>query len=232
MRTVGLFLEPLPVRIAFQQHAHTGDRNTDGIFPRAPLTRSEYVAAVQSLSQRALANAMSWGKLLEHLGISGTDVLPDHPLFDCVVSYHDMRPTAGGAWRQLDLMDGGTVEPQLVWSEGAKFKLMIEFMALSDDALVMRLEYDDTCYEGVDHVAAVGRLILRAFDAVISPVDSGSHDSNHVRSEQSFAEAREEMMKIWRKEESAAFVPGQCDYQLVDDVGDLFQRPLGSIDCA
>ena len=95
-RTVRLFLEPLPVRIAFQQDAG----NPACTLPRLPLGCSDYVAAVQSLSQRALANAMPWGRLIEHLGISGEEVLPKHPLFDCVVSFRDMLPTGsstGGA---------------------------------------------------------------------------------------------------------------------------------------
>jgi hypothetical protein len=33
-------------------------------------------------------------------------------------------------------------EPSLIWAEGAKFKLMCEFMALPNGKAVLRLEYD------------------------------------------------------------------------------------------
>lgn len=231
MRTVGLFLEPLPVRIAFRQDADADAGDPDGLFPAAPATCREYIAVTQSLSQRALANAMPWARLLEHLGVRGEAVLPDHPLFDCVVSFHDMRPavsSTGGAWDQLDL-GVAAVEPQLVWSEGSKFKLMVEFMALSDDSLVMRLEYDDTCYEGADHIAAVRRLILRALDAITDAADNSSHDDSQSKSPGSFRNTRKQIMQTWMAEEATAFAPVDRAGDFVDDIGSLFRRPLGDI---
>jgi hypothetical protein len=53
-----------------------------------------------------------------------------------MVTMHDFRQA-----NDLNMRVPG-FEPSLIWSEGAKFKLMCEFMALPNGKAVLRLEYD------------------------------------------------------------------------------------------
>ncbi|KAK1767605.1 putative nonribosomal peptide synthase [Phialemonium atrogriseum] len=221
MQTVGLFLEPLPIRIAFCDSV--GDQG-GGAISTWPVSCSEYVGAVQSLAQRALSHAIPWRRLLGHLGIKPDELLPDHPLFDCVVSFHDMCSTeqsGSGAWNQLTVGPG--VQPQLVWSEGSKFKLMVEFTAISEATLILRLEYDDSCYEGAAHIAAVRRMILRVLEAAIT---AGGGD------ERSFEDLREDMKREWQVEEASGFVTeSSCgdEARFVAGTDGLFQASLANL---
>ncbi|KAL3432252.1 nonribosomal peptide synthase GliP-like protein [Aspergillus tetrazonus] len=152
MNTVGLFLEPLPVRVRF------GEKGTPSKKP--PHSLADYLASVQRSCQNSLSYAVPWHALLAHLGIDAQEERPEHPLMNCVVSFHDSRRAStelspaqsattgdgkeGGPWSLFALGDG--VEPQYVWSEGSKFMLMVECMAIDDDTLILRLEYDTACY--------------------------------------------------------------------------------------
>ncbi|TDZ67766.1 Nonribosomal peptide synthetase aclP [Colletotrichum trifolii] len=186
MEAVGLFLEPLPVRVRHDDSASS---------------LASYVAGVQNSSQRALAHAVPWDQLLEHLGVDSTARLPNHPLFDCVASFHDARGRGsgrrgGGPWSKDAWGDG--VEPQLVWSDGAKFKLMVECLAYDEDTLLLRLEYDTLCFGGVDagderRVAAVRRMILTAMDAIVS------------REECTLACLRQDLKALWSAETAFGF---------------------------
>ena len=107
---------------------------------------------------------------------------------------------------------------------------MIEFMAISDDGPVMRLEYDDTCYESSSHNAAVRRMILRAFDAIVSSAGHSSRDDG----QQPFTEIRKGMIRAWLREETSAFASrgsyqSEEDVRPIDDNDNLFQRPLLSL---
>lgn len=221
MNTVGLFLEPLPIRIVFCDSV--GDQGGSAL-STLPVSCSEYVGAVQSLAQRALSHAIPWHQLLEHLSIKPDELLPDHPLFDCVVSFHDMCSTeqsGGGAWNQLTVGPG--VQPQLVWSEGSKFKLMVEFTAISDDTLILRLEYDDSCYEGAAHIAAVRRMILRVLEAVTT---AGGGDKR------SFEDLRGDMKREWQVEEASGFVTESSrgdEARFVAGTDGLFQASLANM---
>ena len=225
MRTVGLFLEPLPVRVAFRDPV--GNQEGGSVFPVLPTSCTEYVSAVQSLSQRALSHAMPWHQLLGHLGMEQERLLPDHPLFDCVVSFHDMAtsselPEGGGVWNQLNIGPG--IQPQFVWSEGSKFKLMVEFTAVNEDTLLLRLEYDDTCYDGEAHMAAVRRMILRALETVVTAVGG--------REECLFGALRGEMRKTWLLEEAVKFgneSSRDAEERLVASSGGLFQAVLANM---
>lgn len=127
LETVGLFLEPLPIRI---KYGLPSDDSTNEV----PET---YIQAVRRSSQAALANVMPWHQLLDHLSIRPT--YPDHPLLDVMVSFHDHR-------QSVDLeMAAPDFESCFIWSEGAKFKLMCEFTAISDTKLLLRLEHDTEC---------------------------------------------------------------------------------------
>lgn len=122
---VGLFLEPLPVRITYdaEQSAEDGEAS-----------KLSFLQTVRKSAQAALAHVIPWHQLLEHLGVERN--FPSHPLFDTVVSFHDTDQTSKlGPFLPR-------MRPCFVWSEGAKFKLMCEFNAYPEDKLMMRLEYD------------------------------------------------------------------------------------------
>ncbi|KAK1849600.1 nonribosomal peptide synthase [Colletotrichum chrysophilum] len=165
MEAVGLFLEPLPVRV---HHVDTTS------------TLRSYLHTVQDSSQGALAHAVPWDQLLEYLGIDSGSRIPNHPIFDCVTSFHDARCNGSNNTQQSRCSPwdkavwGDGVEPQLVWSDGAKFKLMVECLAYDDDTLIIRLEYDTACFEGSHRIydariKAVRRMILTAMTMIVSP---------------------------------------------------------------
>lgn len=136
--TFGLFLEPLPVRIKY-------DDATDGAEPS-----STYIQTIQSSSQAALANAIPWHRLLTHLNI--TPDYPNHPLFDVMVTFHDHRQVS-----DLSMSVPG-FEPRVVWSEGAKFKLLCEFTALENGKILLRVEYDTDCIGEAEMVRLLDRI--------------------------------------------------------------------------
>lgn len=63
------------------------------------------------------------------------------------------------------------------WSEGAKFGLMTEFLAVSQDTLMLRIEYDTACYESKD-VELVQHLIVTALRDLV--IEAG-HDEMKER---------------------------------------------------
>ena len=134
--TVGLFLEPLPVRItAGHPDEPVGDFARDTVRPTM---------------QEALANAIPWHQLLDVLCIRPS--YPDHPLFEVMVSFHEQHMRS-----ELNIdIDG--VEPRLVWSQGAKFKIMLEFVALSDSIILLRAEYDDECVDAAELARQMHRI--------------------------------------------------------------------------
>lgn len=210
MKAVGLFLEPLPVRVN-----HCDEASSLGA----------YVTGVQGSSRRALAHAVPWDQLLEHIGVDSQAELPNHPLFDCVASFHDPRgrrgsqqgasssssDESGSPWSSVAW--GAGVEPRLVWSEGAKFKLMVECLAYDDNTLLLRLEYDEKCFGPKDEgcIAAVRRMILTAMDAIAS------------REECAFGELRRELRAQWRAEKESGFrMESKFDVELLEDDGQEF----------
>ncbi|KAK1954556.1 acetyl-CoA synthetase-like protein [Colletotrichum sublineola] len=176
MKAIGLYLEPMPVRV------HHGEATT-------PL--GSYVDAVRSSFQGALAHACPWGQLVEHLSVDSEAMLPNHPLFDCVVSFHDARRQTSkrNSHRSHSPWDksrwGEGLEPRLAWSDGAKFKIMVECLAYDYDTLLMRIEYDTTCYsagndaQGQGRIEAVRHLILTAMDAIVTRDNLSFGDLRH-----------------------------------------------------
>ncbi|RYP47123.1 hypothetical protein DL768_006766 [Monosporascus sp. mg162] len=147
---VGLFLEYLAIRIRYPPLMVTATPVKD------------FLRTVQESSQDALAHAIPWHLLLESLNI--TPELPDPPLFDVVVSYHDDFGRIA--------MPGIEAKPVYAWTEGAKFKLMVEFVVATDASLLMRLEYSDECFD-TRSIAILGRSIVTALDLI---VDGISHE--------------------------------------------------------
>ncbi|KAI1457516.1 BcNRPS1, nonribosomal peptide synthetase [Annulohypoxylon moriforme] len=141
---VGLFLEPLPIRIRFP--------------PAIPSkTEKSFVHTVRESSQEALGHAIPWDVLLTSLGAATTEP-PNTPLFDVMVSYHDSFGATG--------MEGIDAKPVFAWSEGAKFKLMVEFVVANDTSLLVRLEYSDECFDA-NSIGVVARLIAAALHMIV-----------------------------------------------------------------
>ncbi|KAI1145460.1 hypothetical protein F4825DRAFT_474017 [Nemania diffusa] len=117
--TVGLFLQPLPVRV---QHSSQSSQNN----------AKPYLDEIRRSATAALAHAVSWHNLLEYLHIATN--YPDNPIFDVMVTFHSPDVAA-----KLDLP--GLI-PCFSWADGSKFLLLIEFTALDTGDIVLRVEYD------------------------------------------------------------------------------------------
>lgn len=171
LSVVGLYLEPLPVRVAYptltgkqggmkcnedeedtETSRHQQEREQE-INPDGSIT--SYLEAVHRSSQMALANAMPWHQLLE---VMGSDAMyPSHPLFDVMVSFHDVSQTE----KIGDVIPG--VKACFAWSEGSKFKLMVEFSAYDEDVLMMRLEHDTEIFS-TGEIFRLETMIPQALD--------------------------------------------------------------------
>ncbi|KAI5922718.1 acetyl-CoA synthetase-like protein [Camillea tinctor] len=131
MRTIGLFLQPLPIRIRRRLH---GDKNNNNQGEEAEASLAAFLHGVRESAQSALSHSMEWSSLLEIL--SSEDLraaIPNHPLFDAMVTFHE----------QLSSIQAGIpgLRPLLSWADGAKFGIMFEFAAVGS-AVTLRVEYD------------------------------------------------------------------------------------------
>ncbi|KAI0455770.1 acetyl-CoA synthetase-like protein [Xylaria acuta] len=143
LEVVGLFLEPLPIRIRYE-----------------PSKQDSFVKTVQRSSEGALSHAVAWDQLLSHLNL--TPDFPNHPIFDVMVTFHE-------AAQEVQLPLSG-IRSLPTWSEGAKFKLMAEFTARKDGDLSLRLEYSDECFT-VKDVRMVAQLVCKALDGLVAGDD-------------------------------------------------------------
>ncbi|KAK0617477.1 hypothetical protein B0T14DRAFT_590199 [Immersiella caudata] len=151
--TVGLFLQPLPIRIR---------HHLAGLSSTTKSTTSEaaaILAAVQQETQSALAHRLPWHQLLQAVSVAPD--YPDHPLFDIMVTFLDPAMV-----KQLNLQVPG-IDPCFAWSLGAKFKLMCEFMAASETTIMMRLEYDHSCILSSE-IASFQRRVARFMSALVT----------------------------------------------------------------
>lgn len=158
-QVIGLFLEPLPVRISVE-----GRNGTDG----SPRVR-EFVRDVQGSSQSALAHSMPWSDLMHQLGLPFPSAQPQ--LFSCCVTFHDDRGTAPPL-----AIDG--VEGQYMAAEGAKFPLLLEWHAHrafgGQERLTMRIEYD-TNWLSTQFIEVVEVLLVECFGILLEE-DSNRHE--------------------------------------------------------
>jgi hypothetical protein len=146
METVGLFLEPLPVRIRYKNNMEDVDS-------------TPFLHHIRESSKAALSHAVPWNKLLEKLGI--TCDYPNNPLFETMVTFHDYSNAP-----RLDIPGFSTC---LTWAEGSKFTLMAEFTALEKGQVMLRMEYDNEHYSA----AAITRVvtsITQALTAIVADV--------------------------------------------------------------
>ncbi|KAM0545779.1 hypothetical protein ACHAPJ_011203 [Fusarium lateritium] len=139
LHTIGLFLQPLAVRI---KHNFSN---------RAP----SFLQSIQCSMQMAVAHATCWNHVVDALGIHRQ--YPNHPIFDIMVTFLDES-----MMEKLN-MDIPSFDYSPIWSNGAKFKLMCEFMTLPTGDLVLRIEYDDSCIplSEVEGLACKMQLALR-----------------------------------------------------------------------
>ncbi|KAH8703003.1 BcNRPS1, nonribosomal peptide synthetase [Phaeosphaeriaceae sp. PMI808] len=145
LEVVGLFLEPLPIRISSTKASLN--------------TAADFIRLVQSSSKQSLANAVPWNQLLQHLGV--VIDYPNHPLFDIMVTFHDNHFKKAKALPGLD--------PVMLWAEGSKFKLMFEFTVVSQDRLMLRIEHDQQCYP-TSTVKRIANLLTRALKLIGEPL--------------------------------------------------------------
>lgn len=161
-QVIGLFLEPLPVRISVKAH--------DDI-EKEP-SAHDFVRNVRQSSQSALAHSMPWSDLMQHLGLPFPSAQPQ--LFSCCVTFHDDRGTAPAL-----AIDG--VEGQHVSAEGAKFPLLVEWHAhravRGQDRLTMRLEYD-TDWLSTHFIEVIEALLMECFRILL---EEGNRHHNQVK---------------------------------------------------
>lgn len=159
MKTIGLFLEPLPIRIRYSSASTVNAYNVSNTSQPIP-KHGSFIKSVQASSQAALSRATPWTKLVNHLQLAIN--FPENPLFSVMVTFHDDREET-----KSPIPDCKTL---YTWSEGAKFSLMTEFLAVSQDTLMLRIEYDTACYESQD-VELLQHLIVTALRDLVTEVD-------------------------------------------------------------
>ncbi|KAI1208210.1 acetyl-CoA synthetase-like protein [Annulohypoxylon truncatum] len=157
MRTIGLFLQPLPIRIPRRL-----DRRGDSL--KEPSLET-FLRAVQESSRSALSHSIEWNSLMKILSSSddeewraaATTAAPNHPLFDAVVTFHELSATEPSS--SINTFIPG-IQPLVSWAEGAKFGIMFEFSAISSSSVTLRIEYDTSIFS-MDEV----RLFAARIDA-------------------------------------------------------------------
>lgn len=143
VETVGLFLEPIPIRIQ-----HDNDKGN-------------FLQAVQSASQSAIANAIPWNQILEAVGKT-EPVFPNQALMDVMVTFHDDRTAPK---LPIDGMD-----PLVTYTKGSKFTLLVEFCAVTDDTVLLRLEYDNTLISDCE-IQRIWALLEEALESMVGGKD-------------------------------------------------------------
>lgn len=118
---------------------------------------------MQRSSQSAIAHAIPWNQLLQAVGVSPE--FPNHPLMDVMVTFHDDRSSP-----KLPV-DG--LDPLVTYTKGPKFALLVEFCAISNGTIMMRLEHDTECIPK-EKIQGVEKMILEALRMVVEGVGYAS----------------------------------------------------------
>ncbi|KAF1840228.1 acetyl-CoA synthetase-like protein [Cucurbitaria berberidis CBS 394.84] len=140
VETVGLFLEPIPIRI---QHSNE---------------KGSFMSTVQSASQSAIANAIPWNQILSAVG-KAEPSFPNHSLTDVMVTFHDDRTAP-----KLPI-EG--IDPLVTYTKGSKFTLLVEFCAVSEDTVLLRLEYDNTLISDTE-IQRIWNLLEEALESIVA----------------------------------------------------------------
>lgn len=157
---IGLFVQPLPIRV---QHPSSNAfrklvSHAEGAEPGHGTFHSSFLKEVRHSCQAALEHAIPWNELLASIeahAAEGPEVAP----FEVMVSLHDNRREAGFL--------GQLTEPLFIWTEGAKFKLMIEFTVMSNDVVFARFEYSPRCYS-TEGILQLQQMLVTAVDELES----------------------------------------------------------------
>lgn len=159
MEAVGLFLEPLPVRVRYT--APKSDDANDA---------QDFLDSVRASAIAAVAHAVPWHKFVAqtypacqqqqtHPSLASLcPAEPDAP-FETMVTFHHADNSV-----RLDIPG---VVPRMTWADGAKFSLMTEFTALENGSVVLRAEYDTQRYATGD-VDRIVSATAAAIDMLIA----------------------------------------------------------------
>jgi gliotoxin/aspirochlorine biosynthesis peptide synthetase len=164
MEVIGLFLEPLPIRIRYPPRSQEdfGAEKLGLSTPPPELNQTSFIRAVQQSSRAALSHVVPWDQLLSHLKVESD--FPNHPIFDTMVTFHEADHGLRFPIKDTEFLP--------TWSDGAKFKLMVEFTARDDGTVSLRLEYSTECFTAGE-VQLIGQLVLQALDELVA--GSGYH---------------------------------------------------------
>ncbi|RYP35023.1 hypothetical protein DL767_004004 [Monosporascus sp. MG133] len=148
MRTIGLFLQPLPIRIRRQS-----DRREDDIkevrwqvFSRLCANPHGLLSATASRSSLMKIPSSSDD---DGLRTAAAIAILNHPLFGAMVTFHELSTTG-----QLSSSVNTTIlgiQPLVSWAEGATFGVMFEFSAISSSLVTLRVEYDALLFSADEH---------------------------------------------------------------------------------
>ncbi|KAJ3570617.1 hypothetical protein NPX13_g5667 [Xylaria arbuscula] len=122
-----------------------------------------FLTVVREASQQAVSHAIPWHHIITATGANKdkTRLYPNHPLLDIMVTFHDERVTANSK-----CMRTKGLEPLVTHAKGAKFLLLVEFSALTDNLILLRMEFDNGCIPERD-IIRVQRLVIEATNAIV-----------------------------------------------------------------
>ncbi|PSR83623.1 hypothetical protein BD289DRAFT_369743 [Coniella lustricola] len=171
MNTIGLFLQPLPIRVVRQ--------SITGV-PLEDSQVADFLAAVRDSSRSALGHGIGWTALLNLFSTSNEEAdarsAANHPLFDAMVTFHERRGGTISGNSSSFLARGAIIpgtEPLVTWAEGAKFGIMFEFSAISSTAITLRVEYDNSVFTAAE-VLIMAERIDAGFEYLCESVTSSS----------------------------------------------------------
>ncbi|KAF2647173.1 acetyl-CoA synthetase-like protein [Lophiostoma macrostomum CBS 122681] len=144
---VGLFLEPLPIRIRYPPTQHGSHEDEENV---------SFIEHVKLSSRDALAHAMPWDQLRTHLGHKAQ--LPNQSLLDVMVTYQEPE--------HVPLSGIAGLRPMSVVPGGAKFTLVAESTSSDMGGLMLRLEYSDECFGSKD-ITTLHKLIQIALQGIV-----------------------------------------------------------------
>ncbi|KAL1870149.1 hypothetical protein Daus18300_005213 [Diaporthe australafricana] len=155
MSTIGLFLQPLPIRVP--RWSKVGDNLGNARV-------SDFLLAVQDSARSALGHGIDWTSLMDLLSLSDDENLrsaaatpsPNHPFFNAMVTFHERSATGKASSFANGAIAG--VEPLVTWTEGAKFGIMFEFSAVNTSVVTLRIEYDTSVFSADEVLVMTGQM--------------------------------------------------------------------------
>lgn len=179
-KVIGLFLEPLPIRIQYPPPPPPSRLNdVVDAYPALTTAAGSFIKTVQKSSTTALSHAIPWDQLLSRFSSSSrsekrTGVI-DNPIFDVMVTFHEKEYHPES---MFTLCSGGErVKFIPTWAEGAKFPLMTEFSQSSCEEaggevlkLGVRLEYSTELLSPGD-AQVIEKLLVVALEGLTANIE-------------------------------------------------------------